>query len=297
MLMGPSQPVDGGISVGQNYRFSSRGTNYIARARLDDPPNFDNVVARNGAVVVADGLPLREGGLLSMDLAVENGERWTNFANQVINERGRALVAAVTNASSSENDVLLRDSEILLREGDVLGIGSELAPLVDQVAVPDQNDGGDWAALWRVQATTGTLEVLILNGQVVLKEGDLVDWNNDGAIDAADQDATLTNLIQTSDVSLSRRSPDGDVSIYFVADVELNGTTTKRGFFCLTIPGELCAGDTDGSGVVDIDDVVNVVLDFGTPGVNNGGDVDFNGIVDIDDIVVTVLNFGPCPGT
>ena len=49
---------------------------------------------------------------------------------------------------------------------------------------------------------------------------------------------------------------------------------------------------------MNIDDIVNVVLDFGcTLGVDcpNGGDVNFDGIVNIDDIVLVVLRFGPCP--
>ena len=57
-----------------------------------------------------------------------------------------------------------------------------------------------------------------------------------------------------------------------------------------------CDADTDGNGRVDIDDIVNVVLDFGTNGAMNNGDVNNDGIVDIDDIVVVVLDFGPCPG-
>jgi hypothetical protein len=57
-----------------------------------------------------------------------------------------------------------------------------------------------------------------------------------------------------------------------------------------------CDGDTDGNGQVDIDDVVNVVLDFGTDGSGHGGDVDGSGAGDIDDVALVVLNFGACPG-
>jgi hypothetical protein len=55
-----------------------------------------------------------------------------------------------------------------------------------------------------------------------------------------------------------------------------------------------CPGDTNGDETVDIDDIVNVVLDFGTDGLANGGDVDGRGGVDIDEVVLVVLNFGPC---
>jgi hypothetical protein len=67
---------------------------------------------------------------------------------------------------------------------------------------------------------------------------------------------------------------------------------------CADLAGTACApgcpGDTDGNGAVDIDDIVNVVLDFGTDGSGNGGDVDGSGVVDIDDVVLVVLSFGTC---
>ena len=57
-------------------------------------------------------------------------------------------------------------------------------------------------------------------------------------------------------------------------------------------PSRACDGDTNCDQVNDIDDIVNVVLDFGTDGSGHGGDVNGSGLVDIDDIVFVVLNFG-----
>ena len=51
------------------------------------------------------------------------------------------------------------------------------------------------------------------------------------------------------------------------------------------------------SGAVDVADITNVVLDFGTDGSGHGGDVDGSGTVDIDDVVLVVLNFGACPAS
>ena len=45
---------------------------------------------------------------------------------------------------------------------------------------------------------------------------------------------------------------------------------------------------------VNVDDVVNVVLDWGTDGSKNGGDADGSGSVDVDDIVWVVLHWGDC---
>jgi len=52
-----------------------------------------------------------------------------------------------------------------------------------------------------------------------------------------------------------------------------------------------CAGDLDGSGVVDVDDVLAVLGAFGSGG---GGDVDGDGDTDVDDLLAVVSSFGPC---
>lgn len=56
-----------------------------------------------------------------------------------------------------------------------------------------------------------------------------------------------------------------------------------------------CAGDADGDGAVDIDDLTFVVLRLGnTPGPCGDGDVDGNGVVNIDDLTFVVLRLGTC---
>ncbi|NNE43379.1 MAG: hypothetical protein HKN12_04155 [Gemmatimonadetes bacterium] len=60
-----------------------------------------------------------------------------------------------------------------------------------------------------------------------------------------------------------------------------------------TPPAAGCPGDANGDLVVDMDDIVAVMMDYGQPGPGaNGGDVDMSGFVDIDDIVFVILNFG-----
>jgi predicted outer membrane repeat protein len=59
-------------------------------------------------------------------------------------------------------------------------------------------------------------------------------------------------------------------------------------------PVDCCDEDTDGDGDVDIDDMVNVILDWGTDGSEHNGDVDGSGVVDIDDVVAVVVAWGSC---
>jgi hypothetical protein len=85
-----------------------------------------------------------------------------------------------------------------------------------------------------------------------------------------------------------------DLGIFGMQTVNIESIRIAGSVTVTAIPP--CEGDTDGNGFVDIDDIVNVVLDFGTDGATNGGDADGSGFVDIDDIVLVVLNFGTCPG-
>jgi hypothetical protein len=61
-----------------------------------------------------------------------------------------------------------------------------------------------------------------------------------------------------------------------------------------------CEGDVDDNGSVDVDDLVGVILGWGTcpvPPPPCAADVappEGNGVVDVDDLVVVILNWGPC---
>ena len=54
-----------------------------------------------------------------------------------------------------------------------------------------------------------------------------------------------------------------------------------------------CPADLDGSGVVDVDDLVAVILDWGVCGACPT-DVDGSGVVDVDDLVAVILAWGDC---
>ncbi|MHC5003314.1 MAG: hypothetical protein ACYTJ0_09330, partial [Planctomycetota bacterium] len=56
-----------------------------------------------------------------------------------------------------------------------------------------------------------------------------------------------------------------------------------------------CPADVDGDGEVDVDDLVAVVLAWGTA--DQAADVDGDGFVGVDDLVVVITSWGPCPWT
>jgi hypothetical protein len=57
-----------------------------------------------------------------------------------------------------------------------------------------------------------------------------------------------------------------------------------------------CLGDVfpppNGDGFVDVDDLIQVILGWGSAG---PGDADGNNTVDVDDLIMVILNWGVCP--
>ena len=55
---------------------------------------------------------------------------------------------------------------------------------------------------------------------------------------------------------------------------------------------EPCFSDTNNDGEVDVQDLVQVILDWGTA--DPDADVTGDGIVDVQDLVQVILDWGPC---
>jgi hypothetical protein len=65
---------------------------------------------------------------------------------------------------------------------------------------------------------------------------------------------------------------------------------------------DTCPADTDHSGVVDVNDLNNVILDWGTDGAASGGDITAatpgsppDGIVNVNDLNAVIVGWGACP--
>jgi hypothetical protein len=57
-----------------------------------------------------------------------------------------------------------------------------------------------------------------------------------------------------------------------------------------------CIGDLDGDGFVTVDDLLEVILDFGctNPPDECPSDIDLNGVVNVNDLLLLILHWGPC---
>jgi hypothetical protein len=66
--------------------------------------------------------------------------------------------------------------------------------------------------------------------------------------------------------------------------------------------GTTCDGDTNGDGAVNVNDLNNVILDWGTDGSANGGDITGatpgsppDESVNVNDLNAVIVNWGDCP--
>jgi len=122
---------------------------------------------------------------------------------------------------------------------------------------------------------------------------------------------TTVNLIDAHD-----NAGDGQASCeaVYVSDliIEAGATLNTNGcavyYETLTLDGAVdnpmnlvpltavaaCPGDCDESGVVDFNDLVSMLFEFGTPGSVAGCDADGTGVVNFNDLVTALFLFGPC---
>ncbi|MHC5004387.1 MAG: CHRD domain-containing protein [Planctomycetota bacterium] len=61
----------------------------------------------------------------------------------------------------------------------------------------------------------------------------------------------------------------------------------------IVFPAPPCLGDVNCDGAIDVDDLVEVILQWGTD--DPAADVNGDGTVDVDDLVAVILGWGPCP--
>ena len=73
-----------------------------------------------------------------------------------------------------------------------------------------------------------------------------------------------------------------------------HGGLFSGGAWRVTIEPAPCPGDTNGDGVIDTADLVNVILGWDTDGSGNNSDVNGDGTVDVTDLVVVILAWGDC---
>lgn len=95
-------------------------------------------------------------------------------------------------------------------------------------------------------------------------------------------------VVEGSEVLAAATAADGSLWLAGVADGLPDAGFAQRGVPC--VPD--CPGDVDGSGVIDLDDLVGLLAAWGTA--DPDADVDGSGVVDIDDLLVVLGTWGDC---
>lgn len=224
-------PLTNANTISFDYRFSSLATNYMGEVQMEGPSSTeDNAMVRNGSGMMVAGSLVREGSTLPAAAGGLPGENWDNFDFVSITETGHYLLTGDSDADSSQDEFVMIDDQIILREGGMLLGGAVLNGAIEGGYM---NEQGDWAVIWDADIGLDNLEALIVNTELLLTEGDQVDWDGNGLLDDS---ATLTNFTGVSALTVGDRGVNGQFDVYFTADVEIQGRAELEGFFCMTVP-------------------------------------------------------------
>ncbi|MCH2132484.1 MAG: S8 family serine peptidase [Phycisphaerales bacterium] len=93
-------------------------------------------------------------------------------------------------------------------------------------------------------------------------------------------------------------TPSSQMRIRFtVSDLGSTQSVVESGVDAFTVeyiecdPGTPCLADLDGNGTVDVNDLLEIIAQFGQPG---SGDIDGDGLVDTDDLLFAISEWGDC---
>jgi hypothetical protein len=261
-----------------------------------------------------------------LDLAFNNGAgTWDNNSGQDWHFDVTGGVAP----PSFVMDGVLDGGTTVLTTNAGLFLRAALSGDVLYVAAPDAGEGNDHFIYLAGQAGPGPLQAAnwAKAGQVSRWDAFLADENNndfEGWFDATGTRAAATggnggvlegtiNLREEFGGVMPTRvyvalgafgTNDGGALVpaaQVPPAVVSNGTLEASEWYTLDLsifappppPPEPCAGDADGSGAVNFDDVSSVLGNFGATGAAPlAGDADHDGGVDFDDVVAVLGNFG-----
>lgn len=301
------------------FAMSPDGTRLFAIANLTGFPN-----ARQQSVVSVDmndqppkkRIHVETGDLIGGSVSGSPGwEPWKEFTHIAVsdangcNPRGAWFAAGEVSQNTTSRFVLTRENSLLLREGQQIGRYGQTNglqyTLVGRPLALAVNPKGDWATIWYAEPrnaqgvlqNTGSGEVVIVNGKVVLAPSDVVDHPT------TDFDV----LDVRPHLAIGDRKLDGQVDVYAVVRKFEQSTGAKNEHIvqinlfagqvdcCVAdMSSGAAPGVTDGG--VDINDLLYFLLLFETG--NVAGDIDngtgtgtHDNAVDINDLLYFLVRF------
>ncbi|MDZ4774349.1 MAG: hypothetical protein SGI72_14570 [Planctomycetota bacterium] len=220
-----------------DVRFSKFGTYNIQGLSTTDVATANTHIVVNGAIALdAGGNRVSEGTLVSIAAGGLGGEAWLNFGSLGVNEAGDWFAEGNTNGAAATNSFIVKNGVILYREGQVVG-GLTLFGTVASAGAY-MNDAGNIGYAWD---TVGSITGIFVDNTLLLKEGDTVDFDGDGIVEA-------TSIFKAQTVGLSLTV--GNTHLSFGAIVTVAGVD-RNCILVIALPNaatSFCSGD--GSGTV-----------------------------------------------
>ena len=235
------EPLGTGSSISFDYRMSTLGTHYISEVTMAGgtvDSTSDGAMVVSGAGLMIGGTLVQESVLVPVSAGGDGVENWDNFDSVGINEAGDYFFAGDTDGSTATDEIIVHNGVIRFREGDVV----DGATLTGSIEGAFMNESGEIAYIWDIVSGGGPLEALYFEDTLLLAEGDEVDWDGDGMVDAGFVVDSFTGIAA---VSLGSNS-----TVYFTADIDTNGGGILEGFFAMVGANPItayCLGDGTGA--------------------------------------------------
>lgn len=215
LMSGQSLPnvVQRVASVDIDYAMAPSGLHHLLGANLENFPSSED------GIIVLDGAGLELGGSLVRDSvtipvsAGGTGDAWDSFDLYAINSDGDFAFSGRTDASSNRG-FIAREGGIWIRQGDQIeGLTLRDRPL-DIYVSPT----GVLFHCWETEDEFFNQgSVMFVEDRVLIRDGDQVDWDGDGALDPW---ATLQGF-SSSDIM----AVNANGTVFFTGSVNVNGTS------------------------------------------------------------------------
>ncbi len=276
-------PIGGGIwdSFDSNdFGTTPDGTTWFAQGDDEGDPAIDDILVVNGQV------ELREGALIpgsSVTVAAVFATRLTTNGDWL--SRGD---------DPNDDDWAVRNGVLLAKTGDEIGATGEHLGNVFLALAGNQN--GDWLLIANTDNADPSRDtVMLLNGEVVMREGDPIDLDENGQFDDdvfIGRGNNTSSAFAPNDLFLS-----DDLTLFFIAplrdsagnDLGSNPAFGSGGEALMTVRlGAACDPcDMNCDGLVDANDIeffIDILFNGAIPCDPCTGDTNGDGMVDAGDI-------------
>ncbi|MHC5114282.1 MAG: hypothetical protein ACYTGP_07630 [Planctomycetota bacterium] len=190
----------------------------------------------------------------------------------------------------------VRNGVLMAAAGDSIGPGESWGP---SFFAFHGNNNGDWALAGNTTADVAANDVIVVNGEVVLREGDPIDLDGNGEFD--DDVFIGVGNLTTASIHPDDMFLTDDLMLYTLVrlrdgagnNLSLDGQLADA-FIRIDVSGDPCPEDLNDNGQVDFADILVVIGAWGPCGEPCPEDLNDNGQVDFADILVIIAAWGPC---